>query len=387
MPFHIHWHRKLHVSWVSETSSPAAHFPAKHKFDRQLQSGSEGDVQQWTHKATGTTLAVKVIKYTKLFPSEVQILRHLPPHGCIIQYLGYYEKQPSPEKSSIILEYCPEGDLFTLIDRMRERNGGIFSEGFMWSVYSQLAAALAFLHEGIDTQNPLGRDNWRPVVHRDIKTENVLVRSVGGKDDWSDIDVKLGDYGMAGYYDPAHPNPLGQIGTAHNWPPEISWETKGLSPASDVWGIAAILHELAHGFGPVVSPGVTEKKWFAENIWAPYPDYWLPVLKMSYWEATTPRRVIPVNLKPEAPLPTDPRLDEPDERVERCRKHRPSPKYSDALNDCMMMALRTDPQERAGAGVLLSEIEEAHAEFLFQDLKIEHDCETEVDGNESDGQD
>ncbi|KAJ4375941.1 hypothetical protein N0V83_001220 [Neocucurbitaria cava] len=386
MPFHFSFHRKHNVSSIPEaSSSPADDFPAKHKYNRRLQGGGEGTVEKWTHESTGIVLAVKVVKYDKKsVPNEVQILRDLTPHNCIIQCLGYYTQQPAPDKLSLLLDYCPGGDLFDIRGRMMKRNFGIFTESFMWSMYDQLASALAFLHEGIDTQNPLGRYNWRPVVHGDMKMENVLVKSLGSKDDWSGIDLKLGDFGMAAYYDPAHPNPSGQIGTTHNWPPEVTWETKKLSPASDVWGIAAILHELAHGFGPVVSPKMAEKKWLAENIGAPYPDHWPKVFKTNYWGAKTLRRVVPINLDTKAPLPVDARLDGPDERVERLRKDRPSPKYSDALNQCMMMALVMNPQERTGAGELLSQIEEAYADFLFQDLEIEYERSVEEAGEAGD---
>jgi NIMA (never in mitosis gene a)-related kinase len=54
-------------------------------------------------------------------------------------------------------------------------------------------SALAFLHEGTDNQHRRGRDEWRPIVDRGVKFENVLVKSVGSKDDWSGIEVELGN--------------------------------------------------------------------------------------------------------------------------------------------------------------------------------------------------
>jgi NIMA (never in mitosis gene a)-related kinase len=111
---------------------PAIHFPEQHTFNQQLQKGSEGYVQQWTHKPSGVIIAVKVIKHRPAIPNEVAILQNLPQHPSIIQYLGYYDAQPSLKESSILLEYCPQGDLFFVRNRSYDNNVDPFSEAFMW---------------------------------------------------------------------------------------------------------------------------------------------------------------------------------------------------------------------------------------------------------------
>ncbi|CAN9114870.1 unnamed protein product [Alternaria alternata] len=344
--------RKLRVT-SPPRNDPAIGFPEDHQFNRRLQEGSEGYVEQWTHTASKTMIAVKVVRHSHPYPNEVRILQHLPSHKSIVGYLGYCKKQPYAEKTSILLEYCSEGDLFTLMN------------------------AIAFLHEGIDDQHRRGRDEWRPIVYRDVKFENVLVKNLGSKDDWSDIEVKLGDFGMAGYHDPKNPSPRGHIGTTHYWPPEVTWENKRLGPASDVWSAATIIHELAHNFGPLVDPKVIEKKWFLQNDKAPYLDSWPENLKKNYWSSKAPRRPIPINIEPSAPISilTDEDLGY-DKQALAFRQCRPSPKYSDALSDCMMAGLAMSPEERPESGQLLREIETAHADVLFQDLCLAHKRET-----------
>jgi serine/threonine protein kinase len=182
---------------------------------------------------------------------------------------------------------------------------------------------------------------------------------------------------MAGYYDPKNPNPRGHIGTTHYWPPEVTWENKRLGPASDVWSAATIIHELAHNFGPLVDPKVIEKKWFLQNDKAPYLDSWPDNLKKNYWSSKAPRRPIPINIEPGAPIPI--LADEDlgyDKQALAFRQCRPSPKHSDALSDCMMAGLAMSPGERPESGQLLREIETAHAEVLFQDLCLAHKRET-----------
>jgi NIMA (never in mitosis gene a)-related kinase len=379
--------KKKHITPVPETPDPAIHFPEQHTFNRQLQKGSEGYVQQWTHKPSRAIIAVKVIKRRPAIPNEVEILQDLPPHPSIIQYLGYYDAQPSPNESSILLEYCPQGDMFFVRNRSYDTKVDPFSEAFMWAVYSQLVQALAFLHEGVDFQNPMGRDYWKPIAHRDIKVENVMVKSLGSKADWSDIELKLGDFGAAGYHDASNPNPRGYFGTPYNWPPEVTLENLCLSPESDVWGVAAIIHELAHGFGPIMNPSLTGRKWYADHHAEITSGNVKLRTDMDYFAAISPRRVVPINLEPNQTIPA---LEDPsfgcDEQAICIRKRRPSPKYSEELNGCMMAGLTMLSEERPGSGKLHRRVEGAHAEFLFRELSFEHarEMSQNINGNNSD---
>ena len=269
-----------------------------------------------------------------------------------------------------------------------DMNRHTFSEAFLWSAYSQMMEALAFLHDGVDQQHPMGRDNWKPIVHRDIKIENFMITSLGHKEDWSGLVLKLGDFGMAGYYDPADPNPLGYVGTTHFWPPEVTLETKRLTPASDVWGVAAIIHELAHNFGPLVNPALMEENWFLNNDQAPYPDDWPEHIRSNYWAAKAPRRVVPINLDPGAAVASlsDPELGGEDKRALANRAYRPSPRYSDALNHCMMAGLAMSPDARLESWRLLRLIEDKYADFLFQGLRLEHENEAVLEQTEGDAE-
>ncbi|KAF1835607.1 kinase-like protein [Decorospora gaudefroyi] len=353
---------------VGETI-PALDFPKRYIFNRSLQSGSEGYVEQWTHTPSATVVAVKVIDYTGSIPNEVKLLRDLPPQKFIVGYLGYYEKQPAADEASILLEFCPWGDLWTVRSSMQAHEKPPFSEALLWSVYGQVMAALAFLHQGIDAQHAMGRDEWRPIVHRDVKLENVLVKRVGSGDNEADIEVKLTDFGMADYYDPSNPNPDRLLGTAINWSPEVTWESRRHTPAGDVWSAGSIIHELAHSFKPTVDPMLTRKKWFSSKNPAPYPENWPESSKHSYWASKSPRRVVPINLEPKQSLAilSDPDFGN-DEDVMNLQKTRPCHKYSDELNECMCAGLTMSPDDRPNSGKLLRRIEEANVYFYFRNL-------------------
>ena len=361
MPFKLGLIRKKSErAWIRQMrNNPAAAFPTKHKFVRELQDGAEGVVQAWTYEPSGTTVAVKVVKSKPDLPREVEFLMKLPEHQHIIRCLAYFDKQPAPENLAIVLEYCPGGDLYDFYwETAHARNGSIFSENFMWSAFTQLSSALAFLHEGIGAVGSHAADTWRPVVHRDIKFENVLVQTMGTKNDWSDIVLKLGDFGLSAYYDPADAKLPRGMGTTCSWAPEVTWSDPSITPAADVWGVGAVIHTLVHGFGPLVSDEETKSVWYEKNTGEPYPEYWSEPVKQSFWSALEPRNAIPINI--------DSEMHESDSR-----RRRPSPKYSNELNECMMMALEMDPEQRASAGELLQYIEEEQSSFLFRQLEIE----------------
>ncbi|KAG9193346.1 NIMA-related kinase 2 [Alternaria panax] len=182
---------------------------------------------------------------------------------------------------------------------------------------------------------------------------------------------------MAGYYNPDNLNPRGHIGTTHYWPPEVTWECKRLGPASDVWAVATIIHELAHNLGPLVDPKVIEKKWFLQNDEAPYLNSWPKDVKKNYWSSKAPRRHISINIDTSAPIPilSDEQLGY-DKQALAFRQCRPSPKYSNALSDCMIAGLAMSPEQRPEFGQLLRKIEAAYADVLFQDLCLAHKRES-----------
>ncbi|KAL5377658.1 hypothetical protein PMIN06_010860 [Paraphaeosphaeria minitans] len=239
---------------------------------------------------------------------------------------------------------------------MWQKNRKSFSEESMWSIFSQLSAAIAFLHEGIGCRDPKDGLNWRPIVHRDIKVENVFVMSLGEKHDLSEIIIKLGDFGLSAYYDPSQALMPGWFGTTIMWPPEQTWEGREAKPAGDVWATGGVIHELAHGFPPVVNPQLT--KLLLKDKTGYMHSTWEQGLRKQFWEAMSERKPLPINA---------------DSHEHDSRRRRPTPKYSDELNQCMMAALDMSKEKRPTAGELTAMVEEDHAAFLFRKMNIESD--------------
>jgi serine/threonine protein kinase len=277
---------------------------------------------------------------------------------------AYFQKQPRADADCMLFEFCPHGDLYDFQSLMWKKNKGIFSEACMWSIYRQLTWAIAFLHEGVGCSDPRDADIWRPIVHRDVKLENVLITDLGGKDDYSSIRIKLGDFGLSAFYDPKNTRMPGQWGTSVLWPPEQTWVGREATPAGDVWAVGCIIHEMAHNFPPVADPKLHEQHFTALADAADagrLPSSWSNSKKQSFWAATTLRQPLPINL-------------EPNQHVYDKRRNRPTPKYSDKLNMCLQMALAMDREMRPTAGVLKQRVEEQEAAFHWEELIKENNA-------------
>ena len=98
--------------------------------------------------------------------SEMAALTKLS-HPNIVRYFGFVR---TPPMHCLVLEYCEGGDL---CERMRKPT----PPGFLFDVGIGVASALAYLHE-------------RRLMHRDVKSGNVLLLSDG-------ITPKLTDFGVA----------------------------------------------------------------------------------------------------------------------------------------------------------------------------------------------
>lgn len=136
--------------------------------------------------------------------TEVSLLRDLR-HPHIVRYFDRIVCKET-KQLYILIEYCPGGDLATLIKTcvryvyfffffseqaffknfiyfnlfLPSRNNTYVEERFVWRVLYQLISALQTCHSWVSST---------VILHRDIKPANVFLDDVGN--------VKLGDFGLA----------------------------------------------------------------------------------------------------------------------------------------------------------------------------------------------
>jgi serine/threonine protein kinase len=339
--------------------STIARLEDRYEFVKDLAKGGEGEVKQYRRKDTGTFVAVKFRgRKNRGRAREVDILQSFPKNRLIVGFVECFNI--NHQDCAIVLEYCPGGDLYGFYRRQMQSNTKLaFSERFMWSVFKQLADALAFLHS-----SRCGGGRLQPVIHCDIKPNNILIKSLGTKGDFSSISIRLADFGFARFYDPKHTY-QSLFGSSAYFPPEMDWQEPKYNPALDIWGMGAVMHFLAHGYPPLEDPDIAAKRGAEGNVslsGANKEKFLSRGYSESDWHnLNTKRVVVAINL-------------EQDNQTSDSRTKRPTPRYSDALNKCFNLPLTMDAQVRPDASVIAKRVKKHQPSFWWSDLLDKIKC-------------
>ena len=148
---------------------------------------------------------------------EAQVLQTLS-HKNIVEF-----KESFVENGIliIVMEYCSQGDLSTLIKTYREANKKL-DQATICTWFIQIASAVAYIHT-------------RKIIHRDLKSSNVYIAKDGV--------VKLGDFGIVKLLECTNGNAETMLGTPYYMSPEIC-KNFPYSFKSDIWSLGVFLHEL-----------------------------------------------------------------------------------------------------------------------------------------------
>ena len=128
------------------------------------------------------TVAIKRIEndqdfFTKNAAKDINALRAVTGHKNVVKLLDFHSDD---EYFYIIMEYCQGGDLEEFLSK-----GAPPSYEIRLDIMKQCAKGVAYIH-GL---NP-------PVVHRDIKCNNILLQNTP-----AGVCVKIGDFGLAKVFD------------------------------------------------------------------------------------------------------------------------------------------------------------------------------------------
>lgn len=154
-------------------------------------------------------------------------------HPNIIQLKGICFEKPH---FCLIMEYAKGGSLGRLLS--------VRKLGFppyiliKWAL--QVSNGMQYLHEHSLT-------NRVPIIHRDLKSSNILLSedALNGEHRLGDIILKLTDFGLARELQKTS-NEMTAAGTYSHMPPEVI-KSSAYSKASDVWSFGVLLWELLTG--------------------------------------------------------------------------------------------------------------------------------------------
>ncbi|CAG8066231.1 unnamed protein product [Penicillium salamii] len=200
---------------------------------RVLGVGAYGVVYTAVDIHTNQIYAVKALNKHGLDPRQLKFqqreirLHHLASqHPNVVSLVRIMD---SPDCTFVVMEYCPEGDLFSNIT---DKGNFVGNDFLAKSVFLQLLDAVQYCHS-------MG------IYHRDLKPENVLVTDQG-------MTVKLADFGLAttDYYT----TDFG-CGSTFYMSPECQQSNARpmscyMSAANDVWSLGVILVNLTCGRNP-----------------------------------------------------------------------------------------------------------------------------------------
>eukprot|EP00128_Syssomonas_multiformis_P002443 Colp12_sorted_trinity150504_noHs@11636 len=226
-------------------------------FGHVLQTGSTSSVFLGSHKETGKSVAIKVMRHTetngRLFENEINIHSLLSEHGNICRLLDY---SVDSERLYLVFDL-----MYTDLIGVTEPEVGLEEETAI-HYFRQIVDAMSHAHA-------------RGVAHNDIKPDNVCICA-----DMST--VKIIDWGLA--YSVKYDNKSGQRGTVPYKSPESFYASLAnmVSPndlpfVGDVWALGVLLFILLTGSFPwskAVMSSVEFKRYYkgdlSRGLWATF---------------------------------------------------------------------------------------------------------------------
>ncbi len=203
----------------------------RYRVEKQIGAGGMGAVYIATDERFGSIVAIKETfftdeKFRKAFEREARLLNNLK-HPALPRVSDYFS---DGNGQFLVMEYI-DGDDFS---EQLEQEGKVFSVAEVLNWAEQLLDALEFLH----TQE-------MPVIHRDIKPQNLKLTSRG--------QIVLLDFGLAkGNITNTESATAAKsvFGYSRNYASIEQIQGSGTDPRSDLYSLGATLYHLLTGIPP-----------------------------------------------------------------------------------------------------------------------------------------
>jgi serine/threonine-protein kinase len=166
------------------------------------------------------------------FKREFSIL-HQSKHPNLPATEEYFEEMGRPY---FVMEYIEGKTLEKILEEVKQGTFLPQERVIKWAC--QICDVLHYLH----SKNP-------PIIYRDLKPSNVMEETKTGN-------IKLIDFGIARFYKPGKKGDTIRFGTEGYLAPEILSSIDQTNPATDIYSLGALLHEMLTNREPSLTPFV-----------------------------------------------------------------------------------------------------------------------------------
>jgi serine/threonine protein kinase len=205
--------------------------PSVHQLYQRLETigrGAYGSVHKGKHIPTGNVVALKIINLDTAdddvgdIQREVALLTQLrDPH--ITEYYGCYLDGP---RVWIAMEYAQGGSVHSL---MKASKDDCIEERYTCAIIKEVVAGLSYLHKV-------------PVIHRDLKSANILVTAA--------CKVMLCDFGVSALLTTVSSKRTTLTGTPYWMAPEVIQGVSAYDTKADIWSLGIMIYEMIKGMPP-----------------------------------------------------------------------------------------------------------------------------------------
>ncbi|TVU34598.1 hypothetical protein EJB05_16435 [Eragrostis curvula] len=253
--------------WLSDAAGDALRGWAPRGADafqklEKIGSGTYSNVYKAIDVESGRVVALKKVRVdgvgeaesARFMAREITLLRRLGEHPNVVRLDGLVTSRLNTAPSLYLVFEYMDHDL-TGLTAAASASGSRLT-------FPQVKCYMKQLLSGIEHCHNNG------VLHRDIKSSNLLVSSDGI--------LKIADFGLATSYDPDNMRPMtSQVITLWYRPPELLLGATHYGVGVDLWSVGCILAELL--LGEPIFPGRTEVEQLHRIFklcGSPSEDYW-----------------------------------------------------------------------------------------------------------------